>query len=70
MAFNTEKDNRLDLGLTGGLGLEYGFSRRWAVQLEARGYYSPTSQVKQYMRVKDYRYDTTLVLQAACLYRF
>ena len=70
VAFNTEKDNRLDLGLTGGLGLEYGFSRHWAVQLEARGYYSPTSQVKQYMRVKDYRYDTTMVLQAACLYRF
>ena len=70
VAFNAEKDNRLDLGFAGGLGLEYGFTRHWAVQLEARGYYSPTSQVKQYMRVKDYRYDTTLVLQAACLYRF
>ena len=68
--FNTEKDNRLDLGLAGGLGLEYGISRHWAVQLEARGYYSLASQVKQYMQVKDYRYDTTVVLQAACLYRF
>ena len=68
--FNAEKDNRLDLGLAGGLGLEYGISRHWAVQLEARGYYSLASQVKQYMRVKDYRYDTTVVLQAACLYRF
>ena len=65
--FNTEKDNRLDLGLAGGLGLEYGISRHWAVQLEARGYYSLASQVKQYMQVKDYRYDTTVVLQAACL---
>ena len=68
--FNTEKDNRLDLGLAGGLGLEYGISRHWAIQLEARGYYSLASQVKQYMQVKDYRYDTTVVLQAACLYRF
>ena len=58
------------LGLAGGLGLEYGISRHWAVQLEARGYYGLASQVKQYMRVKDYRYDTTVVLQAACLYRF
>ena len=70
VAFNAEKDNRLDLGLAGGLGLEYGFSRHWAVQLEARGYYGLASQVKQYMVVKDYRYDTTVVLQAACLYRF
>ena len=38
---------------------------------EAETYHlKPTSQVKQYMRVKDYRYDTTVVLQAACLYRF
>ena len=70
VAFNAEKDNRLDLGLSGGLGVEYGFSRHWAVLLEARGYYGLASQVKQYMRVNDYRYDTTVVLQAAGLYRF
>ena len=68
--FNIQRDNRLDLGLAGGLGLECGISRHLAFQLEGRCYYGLASQVKQYMRVKDYRYDTTLVLQAAWLYRF
>ncbi len=70
LPFNTERDNRLAAGLVGGLGIEYSISPNWAAQIEARGYYSPVSQVKQYMRIHDYRYDTTLVLQAAVYYRF
>ena len=70
LAFNAERDKRLDLGLAGGLGIEYSFAPDWFAQIEARCYYSLTSQVKQYMRVHDYRYDTTLGLQAALYYRF
>ena len=70
VAFNSEKDNRFDMGLTGGAGMEYRFNKHLSVQLEARCFHSLTSQVKQYMRVKDYRYDTTIGLQAAVYYLF
>ena len=68
--FNSERDNRLDLGIAGGAGMELRCNRHWAVQLEARCYYSLTSQVKEYMRVKDFRYDTTIGLQAGVYYKF
>ena len=70
MEFNSERDNRLDLGIAGGAGMELRCNRHWAVQLEARCYYSLTSQVKEYMRVKDFRYDTTIGLQAGVYYKF
>ena len=68
--FQSEKDQRADFGLAGGLGLEYRFSEHWAAHLEGRCYYSFVSTVKQYMRVKDYRYNTTLGLQAGFSYIF
>lgn len=70
ITFNGERDNRLDLGLAAGLGMEFCLSPRWTAQVEARCYYSLASQVKQYMRVRDYRYDTTLGLQAVLYYSF
>lgn len=71
VAFNPEKDRRWDFGYCGGIGLEWRFARHWAVQAEATGCYSVTSSVKQYMaQVKDYRYNTTLGLQAGVLYLF
>lgn len=69
--FNAEKDQRCDFGYTGGVGMEWQFSRHWAVQAEALCYYSIVSSVKQYMtQVKDYRYNTTLGLQAGVMYLF
>lgn len=70
VAFNQEKDNRLDLGLVGGAGMEFRWHRHWAVQVEARCFYSIASQVKEYMKVKDYRYDTTIGVHAAVYYIF
>lgn len=68
--FQTEKDQRADFGLAGGLGLGYRFSEHWEIHLEGRCYYSFLSTVKPYMRVKDNRYNTTLGLQAGFAYIF
>ena len=68
--FNSDRDQRWDCGFVGGLGVEYRFARHWGAQVEARYYYSTTSVQKQYMRVKDYRYNSTLALQAGVCYFF
>lgn len=69
-AFNQTKDQRGDFGLAGGLGLEWLLAEHWAMHVEARCYYSFISTVKQYMDIKDYRYNTTLGLQAGFSYIF
>lgn len=68
--FQNEKDQRGDFGLAGGLGLEYRFADHWAVHAEGRCYYSFISTVKQYMEIKDYRYNTTLGIQTGFSYIF
>lgn len=68
--FNAEKDNRLDWGLVGGVGMELRCNKHLAVQIEARCYYSLSSQVNEYMKLKDYRYDTTIGVQAGVYYIF
>ena len=68
--FNSDRDQRWDCGFVGGMGVEYRFARHWGAQVEARYYYSTTSVQKQYMRVKDYRYNSTLALQAGACYFF
>ena len=68
--FNKQKDQRADFGLAGGLGLEWLLAEHWAMHVEARCYYSFISTVKQYMEVKDYRYNTTISLQAGFSYIF
>jgi len=68
--FQSDKDQRGDFGLAGGLGLECRVAEHWAIHVEGRCYYSFISTVKQYMRVKDYRYNTTLGIQAGFCYIF
>lgn len=68
--FNNDRDKRWDCGLVGGLGLEYKFANHWGAQVELRYYYSTTSVQKQYTRLKDYRYNSTLALQAGVCYYF
>ena len=67
---NSERDQRWDCGLVGGVGLEYQVCKHWAVQGEVRYYYSTTSTTKQYMRIKDYRYNNTLAIQLGVNYLF
>ena len=68
--FNDERDQRFDFGFVGGIGLEYRFCQRWAAQVEMRYYYSTVSTQKDYMRLSDPRYNSTLGLQAGLWYSF
>lgn len=68
--FNSDRDQRMDAGLLGGLGMEYRIARHWVAQVEVRYYYSTVSTQKDYMRVKDPRYNSTLALQLGGSYLF
>jgi opacity protein-like surface antigen len=68
--FYDKCDQRWDCGLVGGVGIEYRLAEHWAAQAEARYYYSTTSATKQYMRIADYRYNSTTALQLAINYIF
>ncbi len=68
--FYDERDQRWDFGFVGGAGVEYRFARHWAAQVELRYYYSTVSTVKAKDIVKDYRYNSTLGLQAGLWYCF
>ena len=71
IVFNNQKDQRGDFGYTGGLGIEYKFHPHWMAQIEAVCYFSVISATKQYMEhQKDYRYHTTIGLQAGISYIF
>lgn len=65
-----ERDRRWDFGFVGGAGVEYRFASHWAAQVELRYYYSTVSTVKVNDLVKDYRYNSTMALQAGIWYRF
>lgn len=67
---NSDRDQRLDFGFLGGLGLEYRFAHHWAAQVELRYYYSCVSTQKDYQRVSDPRYNSTMALQAGVWYCF
>ena len=69
--FNAQRDERGDFGYTGGVGILYRFHPHWMAQVEAVCYYSVVSATKQYMQhVKDYRYHTTVGMQAGVSYVF
>ena len=68
--FDIERDQRWDFGFLGGIGMEYRFASHWAAQAEMRYYYSMVSTQKDYMRVKDPKYNSTLALQAGVCYFF
>ena len=70
LEFDSERDQRWDCGFVGGVGVEYRLCKHWALQAEARYYYSTTSTRKQYMRVKDYRYNNTSAIQLGAYYIF
>ena len=72
--FDEKRDQRFDYGLVGGIGIEWRFKflkKNWAWQIvEARYYYSTKSIQKDYMRIQDPRYNTTLALQSGLCYYF
>lgn len=72
--FDDKRDQRFDYGFAGGIGLEWRFKflkRDWAWQIiETRIYYSTSSMQKNYMRIKDPCYNTTIALQSGLYYFF
>ena len=68
--FYDDRDRRWDFGFVGGAGLEYRFASHWAAQVEVRYYYSTVSITKVNDVAKDYRYNSTLALQAGLWYCF
>lgn len=72
--FEGKRDQRIDFGCVGGVGLEWRFkikNKDWAWQiLETRLYYSTKSIQKDYMKIKDPRYNTTIALQSGLCYFF
>ncbi|MBQ6209347.1 MAG: PorT family protein [Prevotella sp.] len=72
--FEGKRDQRFDFGCVGGVGLEWRFkykNKDWAWQIfETRIYYSTKSIQKDYMKIKDPRYNTTIALQSGLCYFF
>lgn len=68
--FYSERDRRWDFGYTGSVGMEYHFAKHWVAQVEVLCYYSAVSTVKNMEYYKDYRYNTTIGIQAGVSYKF
>ena len=70
VTLDSDRDQRLDCGLVGGVGVEYRLCKHVALQGELRYYYSFLSTRKQYQLVKDYRYNGTTAIQLGASYFF
>ena len=57
-SFCEESENRFDFGFVGGVGIEWQFYKDFGCQVEGRCYYSTASTQKNYMRIKDPKYNT------------
>ena len=68
--FYSDRDRRWDFGYTGSVGMEYHFAKHWVAQAEVLCYYSAISTVKNMEYYKDYRYNTTIGIQAGVSYKF
>ena len=66
-AFDSRKDNRLDAGWAGGLGISYEINKRCQVFTEGRLLYDFTDQQKNYMASQVPRYNTTCTINAGIL---
>lgn len=65
--FNTTKDNRLEFGVLGGLGISYELKNKYRFFGEARYYQSLTDQQKNYQLNQVPRYNETFVFDLGCL---
>lgn len=65
--FDKHRDNRLEVGVFCGLGLEYSLNKTYKFFMEARYYYSLTDLQKKYMYNQSPRYNNTFGFQVGCL---
>ena len=66
-AFDKRKDNRIEAGWIGGLGLAYDINSHYQVFTEGRLLYSFTDQQKKYMTNQVPRYNTTYGINAGIM---
>ncbi len=66
--FSKKRDNRLDAGLAGGIGLSVQTKGRIGFNIEGRVYYGLTSTKNNYMRVNYPAYHTTFAIQAGVFF--
>lgn len=67
-SFNEERDNRIDAGLTYGVGLRCTILRKIDLSAELHWYYGLTDIQKQYMTNLNPRYNTTRVIRMGVAY--
>ena len=66
--FDSRRDNRFDAGLSGALGIEYQFAKRFSVFAEARYLYSLTDMQKNYMINRPSKHNSTFAFQVGVMY--
>lgn len=66
--FDSRRDNRFDSGLSGAIGIEYQFAKRFSVFAEGRYLYSLTDMQKNYMINRPSKHNNTFAFQVGVMY--
>ncbi len=66
--FDSRRDNRFDAGVSGAIGVEYQFAKRFSVFAEGRYLYSLTDMQKGYMLKKPSKHNSTFAFQVGFMY--
>lgn len=66
--FDSRRDNRFDAGLSGAIGVEYQFAKRFSVFVEGRYLYSLTDLQKEYMLKQPSKHNSTFAFQIGFMY--
>lgn len=66
--FDSRRDNRFDAGVSGAIGVEYQFVKRFSVFVEGRYLYSLTDMQKEYMLKQPTKHNSTFAFQIGCMY--
>ena len=68
MPFNSERDNRFEAGLTGGVGEQYQATPKIQFFVEGRYYHGLTDMQKKYQYGRVPRYNSTIAFQIGCMF--
>lgn len=66
--FDSRRDNRFDAGVSGAIGVEYQFAKRFSVFVEGRYLYSLTDMQKKYMLKQPTKHNSTFAVQIGFMY--
>lgn len=66
--FDSRRDNRFDAGVSGAIGVEYQFAKRFSVFAEGRYLYSLTDMQKNYMMRQPSKHNSTFAFQIGFMY--